>query len=99
MLDERGLVRESPAKYGPVGADADDVSLVGADLDSSHRRAVAQADVGHLALVVYPNLPNSSEYTVWWTEKLTMKFIVIYTVHEKIVSYAVNFKLNILCVN
>lgn len=56
MVNEGGFVRECPAEDGPIGADTDDVLFVWADLNPGDRGAVAKTDVGHLPLIVSPDL-------------------------------------------
>ena len=62
MLNVVGAVRERPAENRTVGADADDVTLVRADLDAGDRGAVSKSDVRHRAFLVQPNLLATSTH-------------------------------------
>lgn len=59
MVDEGGFVWECPAQDGTICADADDVLLIWADLDTSDWGTVAKTDVGQLTLIVGPDLKHT----------------------------------------
>ena len=60
----RHLERKRPAQNGPVAADADEMSLVGADLETSYGAAVSNADVRLFSFVIQPHLEEGKKKDV-----------------------------------